>query len=85
VDGGGGSSVPSLWVELGSFEVVAIDRADGVRYRFGPAGNFEGVRIPRWVEIDAPGQPRTRLEIQRVAKASAPAAAFGTGWLAGAP
>ena len=82
---GAGSHVPSLWVELRSFEVVAVDRADGVRYRFGPTGTFEGVRIPRWVEIAAPGEPPVRLEIQRVAKASAPAAAFGTGWLSGSP
>jgi hypothetical protein len=80
-----GSHVPSLWVELGSFEVVAVDRADGVRYRFGPTGNFEGVRIPRWVEIAVPGEPPVRMEIQRVAKASAPAAAFGMGWLSGSP
>ncbi len=82
---GAGSHFPSLWIELRSFEVVAVDRADGVRYRFGPTGTFEGVRIPRWVEIAAPGESAVRLEIQRVAKATAPAAAFGTGWLTGSP
>jgi hypothetical protein len=76
---------PLLWVELGSFEVVAIDRADGTRYRFGPAGKFDGVVMPRWIEIAAPGAPTARLEVQRVAKASAPAAAFGREWLSGAP
>lgn len=85
IGGRGPGPPPSLWVELGSFEVVAIDRADGVRYRFGPAGTFDGVRIPRWVELVVPDQAPLRLEIQRVSRASAPAAAFGSGWLAGAP
>jgi hypothetical protein len=76
---------PLLWVELGSFEIVAVDRADGTRYRFGPAGKFDGVVMPRWIEIAVPGAPTARLEVQRVAKASAPAAAFGREWLSGAP
>lgn len=80
-----GPSVPLLWVELGSFEVAAVDRADGVRYRFGPTGRFDGVLMPRWIEILMPGESPLRLEIQRVAKASAPAAAFGREWLSGAP
>jgi hypothetical protein len=78
-------SVPLLWVELGSFEIVAVDRADGARYRFGPSGRFDGVSMPRWIEIQTPGEPPARLEIQRVAKANAPAAAFGEDWLSGAP
>lgn len=83
--GGPAQSVPLFWVEIGSFQVVAIDRADGVRYQFGPAGKFDGIVMPRWVEILVPGAPPARLEIQRVAKASAPAAAFGEEWLSGAP
>jgi hypothetical protein len=79
------ASVPSLWVEVGSYEVVAVDRADGVRYRFGPSGSFEGVRLPSWVEILSPGQTPLRLELQRVARANAPAAAFGMGWLTERP
>ncbi len=77
-------TLPLLWVELGSFEVVAIDRSDGTRYRFGPVGKFDGVVMPRWIEIETPGAPPARLEVQRVAKASAPAAAFGQEWLSGA-
>jgi len=80
-----GPGVPLLWVEVGSFEVVAVDRADGVRYRFGPAGRFDGVLMPRWIEILVPGETPLRLEIQRVAKASAPAAAFGREWLGASP
>lgn len=80
-----GPSIPLFWVELGSFDVVEVDRADGVRYRFGPSGKFDGVRMPRWIDILSPGAPPLRLEIQRVAKANAPAAAFGREWLTGSP
>lgn len=83
--GAGAPGVPLFWIELGSFDVVAIDRADGIRYRLGPTGKFDGVRMPRWIEILVPGQPTARLEIRRVARAEAPAAAFGNDWLAGAP
>lgn len=78
-------SVPSIWVELGSFDWVEIDRLGGARYRLGPSGSFDGVRMPRWIEIAAPGEPTLRLEIDRVARANAPAAAFGTEWLSSAP
>jgi hypothetical protein len=78
-------SLPLVWVELGSFEIVAVDRSDGTRYRFGPTGRFDGVSMPRWIEIQTPGELPARLEIQRVAKANAPAAAFGQDWLSGAP
>jgi hypothetical protein len=77
--------VPALWVEVGSYDVVEMSRADGVRYRFGPTGLFDGVRMPRWVEIQAPGEPLLRLEITRVSRANAPAAAFGADWLSAAP
>ena len=85
VPGGVAASVPALWVEVATYEPALVDRADGVRYRFGPQGTFDGVRMPRWVEISAPGQPALRLEILRVARANAPAAAFGTSWLSGTP
>jgi hypothetical protein len=77
--------VPSLWVDMDSFQVIQVDRHDGVRFRFGPEGAFDGIRLPRWVEIDAPGQSLARLEIVRVARADAPAAAFRSDWLVAAP
>jgi len=76
---------PSLWVELASHDLVELQRADGVRYRFGPVAAFDGVRMPRWIEVEAPGEPPLRLEVTRVARANAPAAAFGTDWLSAAP
>jgi hypothetical protein len=73
--------LPSMWVDLESYEVVRIDGPDGVRYRFGPSQDFEGIRVPRWIAIDAPGEPSARLDIVRAAPANAPAAAFGLDWL----
>jgi hypothetical protein len=73
--------LPSMWVDLESYEVVRIDGSDGVRYRFGPSQDFDGIRVPRWVVIEAPGEPPARLDIVRAAPANAPAAAFGMDWL----
>jgi hypothetical protein len=39
------------------------------------------MRVPRWIVIEAPGEPPARLDIVRAAPANAPAAAFGTDWL----
>ncbi len=72
---------PSLWVDTESFDVVRIDRGDGVRFRFGPSEVFGAVRLPGWISIETPGQAPTRLEILKVAPANAPAASFGTEWL----
>jgi hypothetical protein len=76
---------PSLWVDLESFEVVRIDRGDGVRFRLGPSENFGGVRLPRWISIEAPGQPPARLDILKATPANAPAASFTTEWLVAQP
>ncbi len=70
-----------MWVDLESYEVVRIDGSDGVRYRFGPSQDFEHIRVPRWIVIEAPGEPSARLDIVRAAPANAPAAAFGLDWL----
>jgi hypothetical protein len=72
---------PSMWIDLESFDVVRIDRGDGVRFRFGPAERFGNVRLPRWISIEAPGQPTARLDIVKVTPANAPAASFTTDWL----
>jgi hypothetical protein len=73
--------MPSLWVDVESYDAIRIDRDDGVRFRFGPQELFDGIRAPRWIAIEAPGQPPFRLDIERVAPANAPAAAFGIEWL----
>jgi hypothetical protein len=79
---GSGPGLPGLWVDTESFEVVRIDAPDGVRFRFGPAADFDGVRAPAWISIEVPGQAPARLEVVRASRANAPAAAFGRDWLA---
>jgi hypothetical protein len=72
---------PALWVDAESFELLRLDRADGVQLRFGPALAFGEIRAPGFVAIESPGRPPVRLEITRVAPANAPAAGFTSGWL----
>jgi hypothetical protein len=85
VPGGEPQHVPSLWVDQQSYEVVQVDREDGVRFRFGPYQAFEKIRVPRWINIEAPDQVPARLEIVRAVPANAPAAAFGIDWLTAPP
>jgi hypothetical protein len=73
--------LPSLWVDMETYEVVQIDRPDGVRFRFGPSTQFDSIQAPRWIEVETPDQPAARLDVVRVAPANAPAAAFGIQWL----
>jgi len=75
--------LPSMWIDIDSFEVVRVDRQDGVRFRFGPSTDFEGVRVPSWITVESPDQDPVRLDVDRVARANAPAAAFGQDWLLG--
>ena len=77
--------LPSLWIDMETYGVVRIDRQDGVRFRFGPPGSFDGIRAPSWIAIEVPGQRPARLDVVRVAPANAPAAAFGIDWLMALP
>ena len=73
--------LPSLWVDVESYDALRIVRADGVEYRLGPVSVFDGIRLPRWIEILAPNGFQARLEVMRVTPANAPAAAFQVDWL----
>jgi hypothetical protein len=73
--------LPSLWVDIESYDALRIVRADGVEYRLGPVSVYDGIRLPRWIEIATPEGFRARLEVQRAAPANAPAAAFQFDWL----
>ncbi len=73
--------LPSMWIDMESFEVVRVDLAGGVRFRFGPAAIFEGIRVPSWIAVESPDQDPIRLEVDGVARAIAPAAAFSRDWL----
>jgi hypothetical protein len=78
---GGERMLPSVWVDIESYQIVQVDRPGGVRFRFGPMTLFEGIQAPSWIEVTAPDQPDARLDVVRVAPANAPAAAFGMDWL----
>lgn len=71
----------SIWVDHRTFEVLRIDRSDGVSVRFGPAARFDGILAPSWIAIEIPDKPTFRFEVTRVAPADAPAAAFALEWL----
>jgi hypothetical protein len=73
--------LPSLWVDIESYDALRIVRADGVEYRLGPVSVYDGIRLPRWIEIVTPNQFRARLEVLHAAPANAPAAAFQFDWL----
>jgi hypothetical protein len=79
--GGTGPALPALWVDMDSFDVVQVDAPDGVRFRFGPSADFDGLRAPTWISIEVTGQAPARLEVVRASRANAPAAAFGRDWL----
>ena len=77
--------LPSLWVDVTSFDPLRIVRADGVEYRFGPVQTFGKIRAPGWIDVLAPDGLRARLEITRAKRAEAPAALFQPAWLTSAP
>lgn len=79
---GGGAAV---WVDQEGWRVVRVDRADGVRFHFGPDRDFGGVRLPGWVEVEAPARPPLRLEVRAAEPFAPPPDAFTTGWLREAP
>jgi hypothetical protein len=63
----------SLWIDLDSRQPVRIDEAGGAHFRLGPSALQNGVRFPTWIDVEAPGWPRWRMEIRRVAPAASPA------------
>ena len=77
--------LPSLWVDMESYEVLLINRPDGVRFRFGPTADFGGIRLPSWIDVESPELPTAHLVVDRVVPANAPAAAFGSHWLSAPP
>lgn len=61
---------PSYWFDLESRQPVRIDEPRRARYRFGPSVARDGsIAFPAWIEVEAPGWSRRRLEVQRVAPA----------------
>jgi hypothetical protein len=42
-----------------------------VHFRLGPSAVQDGVRFPAWIDIEAAGWPRWRMQIRRVISAGA--------------
>jgi hypothetical protein len=64
---------PSLWVDQATRRPVRIDEEGGVHFHLGPQAENGAARFPAWIEVEAPGWPRARLEIGRIEAAGAPA------------
>lgn len=60
---------PSLWLDAYSFEIVRVDRADGVRFRFGPLRELDGHKLPAWVALEEVGKSTLYLELREAAPA----------------
>jgi hypothetical protein len=74
--------LPSMWVDIESYDPLRIVRADGVEYLLGRVRVFDGIRMPSWIEIRVDGIS-ARLDILGAEPADAPAAAFQSDWLTG--
>ena len=77
----GDRELPSLWVDIESYDPLRIVGADGVEYRFGPIGVFDGIRLPQWIELRTASGFRARLRVRSATRAEAPAALFQPRWL----
>ena len=75
--------LPSLWIDIQSYDPVRMVGVDGTEYRLAEVQSFKGIRLPRYIEIDPPGPLRARLEVLGATQADAPAAAFQPEWLQG--
>ena len=61
----GSKNGPSVWIDQDELSVVRIQLGGGLIYRLGPQKGFAGgIVLPSWVEMEAPGAPRLRLELQ---------------------
>jgi hypothetical protein len=60
----GAAGPPALWLDAYDFEPVRVDRADGVRFRFGPARRFGDRRIPAWIAAEQGEEPPLYLAVR---------------------
>jgi hypothetical protein len=62
---------PSLWVDQETQQPVRIDDAGGAQYRFGDsAARPGGVRFPSRIDVQEPGWPLWRIQVQGTAPAT---------------
>lgn len=66
---------PALWVDQETQQPVRIDDANGVQYRFGDAApRTGGVRFPSRIDVQDPGWPVWRIQVQNAASPAKTAA-----------
>jgi hypothetical protein len=59
---------PALWVDQETQQPVRIDDANGAQYRFGDAAARPGgVRFPSRIDVQDPGWPIWRIQVQNAA------------------
>jgi hypothetical protein len=66
----------SVWLDAYTFEIVRIDRGDGVRFRFGPPRDLDGHKLPAWVSLEEVGKSTLYLELREAAPAQPGAGDF---------
>lgn len=75
---------PSLWIDIESLSLVRLDLPGGVRYRFGAElGRGDGVVLPAWVEMEAPGGGPMRLLLDQVVAGAPGQDGYSPAWLEG--
>ena len=77
---GGGRA--SLWVDVDTYQIVGVERADGIRYRFGPLVEYSGLLVPAWIWPEVPGEEEpSHLEVRGATRVKVSPTAFTAGWL----
>jgi hypothetical protein len=66
----------SAWLDAYTFEIVRIDRGDGVRFRFGPSRDLDGHKLPAWISLEEVGKSTLYLELREAAPAQPAAGDF---------
>ncbi len=73
---GGFARSPAVWLDSYSYDIVRVDRSDGVRFTFGPSKPFGDRRIPGFVVLEEDGKDPLWLEVRGAAPAKTSAADF---------
>ena len=92
-EGGSESAAPriaptaagSLWLEKEGFDPRRLVSPGGSRVDLGPGVVFESIRVPAWFEIQEPGRPPARFEVQGVSQSRLSPEAYDRAWVMGTP
>ena len=73
--------VPTLWVDLDSYDIRRLASRSGVLVTFGPPAVFGDLRVPSWILIEEPDKLTVKFNVLRATPVNAPANAFDEEWL----